>query len=184
MRVYLLIVLICSCAGYYFYQQWQTQPKNIIKPSTEKSEPDYKASGLSIKLFNKTGVPSVELKAQSMAYYQKKAVAEFEQTEYNLYNDNAEIDWQLHAQKSVLHNNNDLELSHQVTLSSNATTHWLTNLSTEQLNVDIANKTIETMTPINIHGERFNLTGKGISANLNQNKFEIKDEIKAVIIPN
>lgn len=184
MRTYILLAILTLLSVGYFANEWQKQPNKVAVPITKEQQPDFTAKGLDIKLFNQLGKPTAALQAEKMTYFTEQKQAQLSQSQYSVFGENADIDWRLSAQQSILTNNRHLELSEQVTVNASEKYKWLNQLQTDTLTLDLHDKTIASSDEITIDNQNLKLSGTGLVGNLDSQHFELKKNVHAIVKPN
>ncbi len=183
MKIKYFLALFSFCAIFYFTSEWFKQSKKKVVPEVTKAQPDFIATGLKIKLFNAQGRLQAELKSAEMTYYSEHSQANFIDSEYSLYNKQETVDWTIKANLSQLTKRELLNLSAGVTISSDKKDLWLNQFNTDNINLNLNKKTIDSHSLTLATGPKLSISASALSGNLDTQEFELQNNVKTTIKP-
>jgi lipopolysaccharide export system protein LptC len=155
-------------------------------PSTSEGSPlvpNYQAVNLNSKLYDKSGKLSHEVAAQKMEHYQELGFTVFDGPVYTLYLDDGEP-WQISANEGTLYNNNRIQLEKNVKIVSLRTQEFVREITTEYIEINLQDKTLNSDQLVNISGPDYRVTSLGLIGNLTTQQYELKEHVQTIFYPN
>jgi lipopolysaccharide export system protein LptC len=151
-------------------------------PSTSPLIPNYKAIKLNSKLYDKSGKLSHEVAADKMEHYEELGFAVFDMPVYTLYLDDGEP-WRLTASEGTLYNNNRIQLEKNVRIVNLRTQDFVTEITTEYIEINLQNKTLQSDQLVTIAGPDYLVTSLGLIGNLTTQQYEFKEHVQTIFYP-
>ncbi|MFT5541595.1 MAG: lipopolysaccharide export system protein LptC [Glaciecola sp.] len=178
-RLVVSIVLIFGAVFALYVPTWLEDEKQVIVSDKDAALlPNYEAINLRSKLFDKEGNLIHQVSAQKMEHFDILGYVNFVQPEYTLYLQQSGDRWQLNADEGTFYDNNRIELSNGVQIINLQPDEYIQNISTNFIEIELDSKTISSDQPLVISGVNFIINGIGFEANLETQKYELKNHVE------
>lgn len=183
-RLVISIILIFSAAFALYLPTWLEDDKEIVLSDKDAALlPNYQAKNLRSKLFDKNGNLTHQVHAETMEHYDMLGFVNFTQPEYTLYLQGNGSNWQLNADEGTYYDDNRIELVSGVTIRNLQPEDYIQTISTDFIEIDLLTKTITSDEPLVISGANVIINGRGFEANLETQKYELKNHVQTEYLP-
>jgi lipopolysaccharide export system protein LptC len=170
-RLAISIILIFSAAFALYLPTWLEDEKQVITSDKDAALlPNYEAKNLRSKLYDKE-------------HYDLLGFVNFTQPEYTIYMQKDGSRWQLNADEGTLYDNNRIELASGVLIRNLQVEDYIQTISTEFIEIDLLSKLIASDQPLVISGTNVTINGIGFEANLETQKYELKNHVQTEYLP-
>jgi lipopolysaccharide export system protein LptC len=183
-RLVISIVLIFSAAFALYLPTWLADDKKIIVSDKDAALlPNYEAKNLRSKFFDKNGNLTHQVSAEKMEHFDILGFVNFTQPEYTIYLQGDGSRWQLNANEGTFYDNNTIELVSDVQIRNLQPEDYIQTISTDFIEIDLLTKTITSDQPLVISGANVIINGIGFEANLETQKYELKNHVQTKYLP-
>jgi len=183
-RLVISIVLVFTAAFALYLPTWLEDDKEIILSDKDAALlPNYEAKNLRSKLFDKNGNLTHQVSAETMEHYDMLGFVNFTQPEYTIYLQGDGSSWQLNADEGTFYDNNRIELANGVQIRNLQPEDYIQTISTNFIEIDLLTKTITSDEPLVISGANVIINGRGFEANLETQKYELKNHVQTEYLP-
>jgi lipopolysaccharide export system protein LptC len=107
----------------------------------------------------------------------------FTNPEYTIYLQSDGSSWQLNADEGTFYDNNRIELVNGVQIRNLQPEDYIQTISTNFIEIDLLTKTITSDEPLVISGANVIINGRGFEANLETQKYELKNHVQTEYLP-
>ncbi|WP_028107774.1 LPS export ABC transporter periplasmic protein LptC [Ferrimonas futtsuensis] len=153
------------------------QAKVDVKPSYQ---PDFVAENLRSRIYSESGRLSAEINADQMEHYQALALTRLQEPDYLLYPEDSQGQWRVQATQGQLSDGRHVVLENDVIITAIEPNEPLKTITTDYLELDLETMIMTSNRQIRGNGEGFNITAKGLWADLNLNRIELKSQVNAI----
>ncbi len=166
---WLFLVLTGSAV---LYSWIETADDSKQKPVERELVPDFVAYDLTRRSFDNDGNLAGQVKAVQMAHFEQLGQIQFERPAYTLYEDRLPR-WQISSAQGVLYQDNKVILEQNVQVDNLLPDEMFRSIQTEQLEMLLEPKLLQTDHPVLILGQSFQIHGKGLQADLVTQKLRL-----------
>ena len=159
----------------YFSKKEITQTNNQNELA---KRPDYIATDLQQTNYAEDGLKSYTVIAKVMKLYQELKYSWFEKPEFILYN--GVQNWHISADEANLYDDNILILEGDVVANNLTKNAMITHIKASSIRIDINTKTMASDLNVELLGPSLNITGKGLTADLNSEVIKIINNTRTV----
>ncbi|QDF66003.1 LPS export ABC transporter periplasmic protein LptC [Shewanella sp. SNU WT4] len=183
-RVTLAIVLFFSAALILYWQVQVKKSAQELHTSQTQEQPDFVADNLKSVEFNPDGTVSSRVSALHMEHFNQTQTTFFTEPVYQLYPENSDDQWQLHAKQGSLDKlTGKVTLENDVIIEALAPNEPIQTLTTSYLELNLNTMIMTSDRDIAIQGTGFTVKGKGLYADLNTQTIELKSQIEGTYEP-
>ncbi|GAA5194434.1 LPS export ABC transporter periplasmic protein LptC [Ferrimonas gelatinilytica] len=170
------LLLLTMAAGLYWRSLNTGSDQTVLSPETE---PDFIARSLRTRAYDSSGRLNAEIAADQMQHFQDDALTEFARPVYLLYPEGGDGVWKIQSEAGQLQQNRYLLLEQEVVVTAIEPGEPLQTIHTDQLALDLETMVMTTESMIRAEGNTFTLQARGLWADLNTNRIELKDRVSA-----
>jgi lipopolysaccharide export system protein LptC len=164
---------------YWLWSPYFNQSSKTSDPDSDVIvKPDYIATQLKQTAFAENGLRSYQVQAHKMELYQELGFSYFEQPTFTLYN--GPQNWQITATEATLYENNTLILEGEVKANNLTVDAMISHIHADHIKVDINSKLMQSDLPVEIFGPSLNITGQGLTADLNTDIIELINHTRTI----
>ena len=183
-RLAISILLVFGAAFALYLPTWLADDKEVFVSDKDAALlPNYEAKNLSSKLFDKEGRLTHQVSAEKMEHFDMLGFVNFTQPEYTIYLQEDGSRWQLTADEGTFYDDNRIELVSSVEIRNLQTEDYIQTISTNFIEIDLLTKTITSDQPLVITGTNVIINGIGFDANLETQKYELKNHVQTEYLP-
>jgi lipopolysaccharide export system protein LptC len=183
-RLVISIVLIFATAFALYLPTWLEDEKEVVVSDKDVALlPNYEAKNLRSKLFDKDGNLTNQVSAEKMEHFDLLGFVNFIKPKYTIYMQKDGSRWQLTADEGTLYDNNRIELANEVIIRNLEPEDYIQTISTNFIEIDLITKTIASDQPLVISGTNVIINGIGFEANLETQKYELKNHVQTEYLP-
>lgn len=181
-RVLLFGLLFFALASALLW--WPEKPQATSASNSEaRVQPDYSATGISMRRFERNGSLALRLDASRVAHFRAAGITMLESPQLRHSPADGQL-WQLQALRGVLSGRDQLSLNDEVVITGQGkAAHGLTRVETTSLQLDLASRRARTDAPVVVHNGRATLRGVGLEADLGSEHIVINDQVRAIYEP-
>ncbi|RVT48274.1 LPS export ABC transporter periplasmic protein LptC [Rheinheimera sediminis] len=172
-----LILVVAAAAGFYSWQLLEQDNKTA--PETQDNQPDYVAVNLTRMIYDEQGHLSDLIRAQRMEHFERFGFLQFDFPIYTIYQQKVPL-WQVTSEQAVLYPDDKLILEHRVELRNMSPDPLFTRIETNAVELVFNTNTLQSNEQVRIFGLGFQITGKGMLADLDEQNIELKQHTKTV----
>ncbi|SDI40898.1 lipopolysaccharide export system protein LptC [Ferrimonas sediminum] len=178
-REALAIALLFGAASFLTWRSMvlKDQLTDEVKPSYQ---PDFIAENLKSRIYSEQGHLNAEIAADEMEHYQSLALTRLTKPEYLLYPQDSQGQWRIQAKRGQLSDGRHVVLENDVIITAIEPNEPLKTLTTSYLELDLETMIMTSNRQILATGEDFEINAKGLWADLNLNKVELKSQVYAI----
>lgn len=172
-----LVLIVAAAAGFYSWQVLDQEQSGT--PGNQDNQPDYVAVDLTRMIYDEEGHLSDLIRAQRMEHFERFGFLQFDFPIYTIYQEKVPL-WQVTSEQAVLYPDDKLILEHRVELRNMSTDPLFTRIETNAVELLFNSNTLQSNEQVRIFGLGFQITGKGMLADLNEQNVELKQHTKTV----
>ncbi|WP_417358122.1 LPS export ABC transporter periplasmic protein LptC [Gallaecimonas pentaromativorans] len=140
-------------------------------------QPDGIAEDLQVRQFNEKGQLSMQVNAQSMAHYGLRQETWLTEPKFELYDQDKRSPWRITADKAKVTAQRLVDLQNNVIIQSLIKDAPITRVDTDNLELDLDSKTMNTDAPVVIVGPGYTTKGVGLDAMLDGQQVRLKSQV-------
>jgi lipopolysaccharide export system protein LptC len=183
-RLVVSIILIFGAVFALYLPTWLEGEKEVVVSDKDAALlPNYEAINLRSKIFDNEGNLTHQVSAQKMEHFDMLGYINFTQPEYTIYLQASGDRWQLNAYEGTFYDDNRAELSNGVIIQNLQSEQYIQSISTNFIEIDLGTKTISSDQPLVISGTNLIINGIGFEANLETQKYELKNHVHTEYLP-
>ncbi|MFC4655305.1 MULTISPECIES: LPS export ABC transporter periplasmic protein LptC [Rheinheimera] len=176
-KQFLWWLLVAVGAAVMFSLLMQQQEPQVQQ--AQENQPDFIATNMTRFVYDQEGHLSDLIRAQRMEHFERFGFIQFEYPIYTLYQQKAAM-WQVTSEQAVLYPDDKLILERRVELRSMSPDSLFTRIETPAVELLLADNQLQSTEQVRIFGHGFQISGKGMQADLNQQLIELKQHTKTV----
>lgn len=174
------IFLLMSLLAMFWQQSESTRTQ---RSPTSTLEPDYVATKLHARTYNRKGQLHSEIAADKMEVYDNNTQRTFKHPHMQVINDINGGPWRVSAQRGSLLGKDQVQLQDKVMIESDNPMSQVQQIHTEFLAINLADNTMDTDRRVIAKGPQISLQGKGMHADLNRQEVTILNKVEATYDP-
>lgn len=183
-RLFISIALIFGAAFALYLPTWLADDEQVVVSDKDAALlPNYEAKNLRSKLYDENGNLTHQVSAEKMEHYDMLGFVNFTQPEYTIYLQKDGSRWQLNADEGTFYDDNRIELVSGVQIRNLQPEDYIQTISTNFIEIDLLTKTIASNEPLVISGANVIINGIGFEANLETQKYELKNHVQTEYLP-
>ena len=172
-----ILVLLVSIPAWLEYEQVASRDE-----TEEAWLPNYQATTMTSTLYDKDGKINHQVFALEMEHYELLGFTIFKQPEYTIYiNDQAP--WKVKATEGTLYEDNRIQFETDVEITSLNDQGFMQTIRTNFIEVNLAEKTMNSDQTVEISGQSYIIKSNGLSADLKTQKYELTDHVQTIFQP-
>lgn len=145
--------------------------------------PTYQAKNLRSAFYDENGKLSHRIFASEMEHFEQLGFVYFKQPQYTIYLDGNQTPWQVTADEGTLYDDNRIQLERNVVITSLSDDEFVKSISTEFLQMNLDSKVMTSDQAVVIEGQDYLIESKGLDANLETKRYELKQHVQTVYSP-
>ena len=160
-----------------------TSTDTTVQKNTDIYQPNYQARNMRSTLYDQEGKINHQVFAIKMEHFQLLGFTQFSQPQYTIYVSNNDTPWHVVAKEGTLYENNKIQLETDVEIRSMDETGFVQTIKTQFLEVNLIEKTMMSDQPVEINGRDFVVNSNGFTADLNSQRYELKEHVQTLYAP-
>jgi len=183
-RLAVSIILVFAAVFALYLPTWLEDEKQVVVSDKDAALlPNYEATNLRSKLFDKKGNLTHQVSAEKMEHFDMLGFVNFAQPEYTIYLQTSGDRWRLTADEGTFYDDNRIELTNAVQVTNLQPNEYIQTISTNFIEIELGTKTISSDQPLVIKGANLIINGIGFEANLETQKYELKNHVQTEYLP-
>ena len=134
-------------------------------------------------LYNKQGLITHKVFANTMEHFEELGFTIFSQPRYTIYTEKTESPWEIDAEEGTLYEDNRIQLERNVHIKTLNEAGFVRKIETSFIEINLTDKTMTSDQPVVITGEHYVIQSNGFAANLLTRKFELLDHVQTAFNP-
>ena len=143
-------------------------------------QPDFKAQGLIVRVYNANGELDHRIAAEAMTHYSPIGLTELTAPTYITQIDEQGALWQVQAEQGSFYADKSLVLERNIEMISLSAAEFIERIETSYLTIDTLNETVETDQPVVIRGRDFTVRGEGMRADMRAQTLEMTRHVETI----
>ena len=183
-RLALSIMLIFGAAIALYLSVWLEEEEEVFVNDTDEALiPNYEATNLRTKIFDKSGRLTHQINAKKMEHFDQLDFVTFIEPEYTIYLENANESWKLNAEEGTFIEGNLIQLASDVEITSMQQDDYVQQISTQFIEIQLQTKSLSTDQPVVISGANFTINSIGFEGNIATQQYELSNHVQTEYLP-
>ena len=175
--LFMLVFILVLTATYIRFNQ--TEQLNLNDADRELL-PDYIAEQVTRTLYDGQGYVADHIKAERLEFFERLGFTQFEKPEYTLFDAEHQPAWKVTSQFGIWLPDDKIILEQQVRIVNVSGSELIDRIDTDNLELLLPSKMLQTSAPVKIIGKGFYINGIGLQADLAQQNLRIVKHLETV----
>ena len=183
-RLALSIVLVFSIAFALYLSTWLEQDEQVIVNDQNTALiPNYEASNMRTRLFNKAGKLAHEVEATEMQHFDELGFVTFSEPTYRIHIEQQNTPWILSAFEGTLYNNKRIQLEQNVSIVNQQADSFVSTINTSFIEINLDTNLVFSDQAVQIIGPDYVVQSMGFNANLDTQQYELSQHVQTEYSP-
>tara|TARA_R110002126_G_scaffold98045_35_gene228224 strand:- start:15050 stop:15607 length:558 start_codon:yes stop_codon:yes gene_type:complete len=175
--LFLLVLALVITAAYLWFNPAAQTDTNY---ADRELLPDYIAEQVTRTLYDAQGYVEDHIKAGRLEFFERLGFTQFEQPEYTLFDAQHQPAWQVTSQFGIWLPDDKIILEQQVRISNINGDELVERIDTDNLELLLPSRILQTTAAVNITGKGFYINGIGLQADLAEENLRIIKHLETV----
>jgi lipopolysaccharide export system protein LptC len=175
-----LFVLVFALVLTATYLWFNPTEQSSLNDGDRELLPDYIAEQVTLTLYDKQGYVADHIQAERLEFFERLGFTQFEKPEYTLFDMEHQPAWQVTSQFGIWLPDDKIILEQQVRIVNINGNELVDRIDTDDLELLLPSKILQTSAPVKIIGKGFYINGIGLQADLTEQKLRIIKHLETV----